>query len=362
MTAWLLVTFVLVGGLVWLSRSAYPRALPGVPYKPESAKRLLGDLPDILTYRRMTKETSETLFRICNEIQSPIAQLFFKPFSRPYVVLNDPREVQDILVRRNREFDRAAATASIFQIVLPQCTLAQQTTPKLKAQKRLWSDVMGTGFLRRVVAPRLHDAGIDLVEYWRLKAAKNDGEAFYVYEDFECAALDAIWAAIIGTHLGLIREKMRSMQPDYEAGAAMSAESDVDGVGASAVTGRIIREGIGYINQVVEEVVLSPFPAITRWWIRKRPALLRHRREMEKEIRKVIIASCERFDKAIEAGYGDDEALDTCAMDLVLRREILTAKKKGLPMPTPASDPSFQSELQLLLQAVSWPAIAKLLG
>ncbi|EON99227.1 putative cytochrome p450 protein [Phaeoacremonium minimum UCRPA7] len=283
----------------------------------------------------MTKETSETLFRICNEIQSPIAQLFFKPFSRPYVVLNDPREVQDIL------------------IVLPQCTLAQQTTPKLKAQKRLWSDVMGTGFLRRVVAPRLHDAGIDLVEYWRLKAAKNDGEAFYVYEDFECAALDAIWAAIIGTHLGLIREKMRSMQPDYEAGAAMSAESDVDGVGASAVTGRIIREGIGYINQVVEEVVLSPFPAITRWWIRKRPALLRHRREMEKEIRKVIIASCERFDKAIEAGYGDDEALDTCAMDLVLRREILTAKKKGLPMPTPASDPSFQSELQLLLQAAA---------
>lgn len=350
MAIWLLVTVVLVGGLAWLLRRAYPRPLPGVPYKESSARRLLGDLPDIVSHRRRTQETTEALFRICDELRSPIAQLFVKPFGgRPHVVVNDPREVEDILVRRSREFDRAAGTARIFAIVMPRCTLAQQTTPALRAQKRLWSDVMGAGFLRRVVAPRLRDAAADLVEFWRLKAAAGAGEPFWVYEDFECAALDAIWAAVIGTHLGLVHEEMRRIQPGHET-SAPEFDSDAAKV---ATSGRIIRDGIGYINHVVEKLVITPFPPLARWWMQSQPTLRRHRREMEQEIREVVNMSCERFNKAIEAGHGDDDALDTCAMDLVLRREILTAKRKGLPMPVPANDRSFQDELQLLLQAVS---------
>lgn len=67
------------------------------------------------------------------------------------------------------------------------------------------------------------------------------------------------------------------------------------------------------------------------------------------EVRDLMRKSCERFER-INTHTEDGEDLDTCAMDLVLRREILTAKRTGnANLSNPTADPAMLQELLLLL-------------
>ncbi len=70
------------------------------------------------------------------------------------IVLEDPREIEDILVRRNKEFDKSSTAIDTMGPIFPLGTLSQRTTPELKAQKRLWADVMSNDFLHTAVAPQ----------------------------------------------------------------------------------------------------------------------------------------------------------------------------------------------------------------
>lgn len=67
-----------------------------------------------------------------------------------------PYEVEDIIVRRNKEFDKAPTGVDILWLMFPHASLSQYTTPELKAQKRLWADTMNVDFLRRTAAPNIH--------------------------------------------------------------------------------------------------------------------------------------------------------------------------------------------------------------
>jgi hypothetical protein len=88
------------------------------------------------------------------------------------------------------------------------------------------------------------------------------------------------------------------------------------------------------------------------------PRYRRFTRLRDAEIRRLMAEACERFQRSGGLGEnGDGEELDTCAIDLVLRREIVMAPKKGLPVPDPSRDPAMLQELLLLLLAVSQPAI-----
>lgn len=43
----------------------------------------------------------------CTKLNSPIVQLFVRPFDRPWVIVSDPDVAYDVLVRRTPlEFDR----------------------------------------------------------------------------------------------------------------------------------------------------------------------------------------------------------------------------------------------------------------
>lgn len=41
------------------------------------------------------------------KLNSPVVQLFLKPFCPPIVVITDQREIQDVVLRRAKEFDRS---------------------------------------------------------------------------------------------------------------------------------------------------------------------------------------------------------------------------------------------------------------
>lgn len=87
-------------------RWALPRPIPGIPYNKDAANSILGDAPDALRFSENSEIVTwmkETLIKL-NE---PMIQVFMKPFSKPWVIVADFREAQDVTSRRTREFDRA---------------------------------------------------------------------------------------------------------------------------------------------------------------------------------------------------------------------------------------------------------------
>lgn len=76
--------------LCW--RAALPKPLPGIPYNHKSAKRILGDLPDAVTLKAAAGGFLAFLGSRCEELGSPIVQVFMKPMSRPFIVVRDSRE------------------------------------------------------------------------------------------------------------------------------------------------------------------------------------------------------------------------------------------------------------------------------
>ncbi|KAH8900487.1 cytochrome P450 [Thozetella sp. PMI_491] len=287
------------------------------------------------------------MFSIAQRLGSPIAQLLLTSFAaNPIILVDDPREVEDILVRRNREFDRSALTTQFFDTLLPRSTLAQFTTPELKAQKRLWSEVMNVDFLRRVVAPNIRTSAMEIVDLWRLKSSQAPDGQFEVLHDFGHAALDIIWIAVLGSKLGIVRRDIEALRGD-------AREKSPDELQAAA-TGVVLQEAVEYINSTVEKGMSSLWPKAAFWWLQSRAEFRRVKRTADLEVQRLIVAACHRFERlsvGSHTGNGDGAELDTCAMDLVLRREMMAAKKAGIVVPDAAKDPAVLQELLLLLIA-----------
>jgi hypothetical protein len=87
---WAPVAIIVVAYLVY--QAAMPTPLAGIPYKTISASRLLGDLPNMLDYTARTRETVSFFASHCVELNSPITQIFIRPFSKPWVIITDSRE------------------------------------------------------------------------------------------------------------------------------------------------------------------------------------------------------------------------------------------------------------------------------
>jgi hypothetical protein len=85
------VAITVVAYLVY--QATIPTPLPGIPYKTTSASRLLGDLPNLLNYTAKTRQTVSFFASHCVELNSPITQIFIRPFfSKPWVIITDSRE------------------------------------------------------------------------------------------------------------------------------------------------------------------------------------------------------------------------------------------------------------------------------
>jgi len=331
-------------GACWLYWSLFPRPLPGLPHFPESTKRIFGDGPNVKSQGRVLREPSFAMFSLNRKLGVPLFQLLLTSLTTPAIVIDDPREVEDILLRRNKEFDRSTLTTELFSQILPHATLSQVTTPALKAQKRLWSDVMHPDFLRRVVAPNLQTAAMELVELWNLKAERAAGEPFDVSDDFQSTALDAIWVAILGSRIGVLRHEIDKLR----FGKKPNPET--------AATIELVRFAVDKGSRIVDAGVASLWPAITFFIMSFTPSYRRFMRTGYVTVQKLMREACDRYHKLSEKSGddgGDDEGaeLDTCAMDFVLRREIMTAKKEGKPAPDPTNNPAMLQELWLLLLA-----------
>lgn len=152
-----------------LYRAALPRPIPGIPYHKASARSVLGDIPAMLKHTQTTSQVFDWMVAQCVGLNSPIVQIFARPLGRPFVILADFREGQDILMRRIKEFDRSNFMGDSFLGLLPDHHISMPSNETFKKQRRLLSDTMSPAFLQDVVAPQIYATVLDLLELWRVK-------------------------------------------------------------------------------------------------------------------------------------------------------------------------------------------------
>lgn len=137
-------------------RSLLPHPLPGVPYNKPALGNIFGDGLELTKFFLETGEVTLWLTEQIKKHKSPIFQAFIRPFCKPWVVIADFQESQDILLRRTREFDRAPSWADVFSGLVPQGHVHFPTNSAWKAHRRLVQDLMLPAFLNNVAAPAIY--------------------------------------------------------------------------------------------------------------------------------------------------------------------------------------------------------------
>lgn len=327
--------------IIMVFRALYPKPYPGIPHNKDSANRVSGDIPDLVPLISATNEFSNSMFTITTQkLGTPIAQFLFPGIRKPLIILEDPREIEDLLLRRNKEFDKAPMALDIFQPMFPKASLAQYTTPELKAQKRLWADVMTAEFLHKATAPRIHKATLELVELWRLRVSVSNDKPFTIDEDLQNTTLDAIWVSILGDEAGIIEHSIQKLRSEIDGSIPFDA---------TPPRGGFLREEVRYISDTIARISNTPSPK----WAGKietyTPRYQRFRSTVTREISLLMAAAIKRFqDLDVETLNSGDA--DRCMLDLVLRRLVLQSRKNNdAPLADPTKDQNMLDELFIML-------------
>lgn len=351
------ITFVVL--LLWAVLRAYPTPYPGIPYNKHSVKRILGDVPDIVNHINSGQDPASFCITQCHKLNSPIIQLFLRPFSRPFIFLDDDREVENIMAHRTKEFDRAPSTIGVYKPFFRHSSILKQTTPEWRAQRHLWADTMSTDFLHRVAGPKMHKYAMRLVNLLKTRATIADGRPFSIAEDFDLATFDIIWASVLGSDLnGVQNEHLAITEGAHTVQQAKSKNTLA--VMPEVERGPMFRAA-EFFNRTVERTLSSPLPTLYHWIWRCLPTYKKHWAVKEQIMNDLIRNARHRFAYLSEKQLLVDD--DTCAMDLVLRRESLAVQKSATSRvhTAPPTTREIHDELFMFLIAVRIPSFMILL-
>ncbi|RYP91192.1 hypothetical protein DL770_002669 [Monosporascus sp. CRB-9-2] len=178
---------------------ALPKPLPGIPYNKDALKTILGDGAEIRKIRGAGGSARKWFGQQTTRHMSPLVQAFLAPFTKPVLILSDFREAQDILLRRNKEFDRASWTNDSLRGVLPWHHIGMQTAdPQFRRNRELVKDLMTSHFLNTVNAPAIYDGAQIFLDLWRVKAQLAGSRPFQADEDIHAMAFDIIKVVALG--------------------------------------------------------------------------------------------------------------------------------------------------------------------
>ncbi|KAG8160032.1 hypothetical protein KVR01_010669 [Diaporthe batatas] len=343
MSAYGVFILPLVLALLYVAyRAALPKPLPDIPYNRDAAGQLLGDVPEMMGYVKRTKRIFCWLTSLTDRHKSPIVQVFIKPFSYPWVVITDPFESQDILLRRNREFDRAPFFGEVIGGIIPgQHSHKLSSDVQFKRNRALINHLMAPTFIQEVSAPEMYRATEEMIRVWGIKCDMAAGRPFSAHHDLTYLALDAILAALFGLaeEENVTLQRLREMQnwtppPGLEASSTgepvpfPETEDIVPPISAAIIT----------ICMSITENQLSPAPALTAWVSRRFPYMRRAIAVKEEYVGRKIDECIPRVDPASAAAAaassnknsGDNKSPQArSALHSVLLRERDTAAKEG---------------------------------
>lgn len=134
------------------------RPIPGIPYNPEAVSYILGDIPATI------RSNNSWMFWVTQGIthNSPLTQIFMRPFQQPWVLVTDPWLCADISTRRTKEFDKSDVTSELFGPILPGWHLIfRSTDPHFKKNKDLVRELMTPSFINEVSLMRMRRLWFD---------------------------------------------------------------------------------------------------------------------------------------------------------------------------------------------------------
>ena len=308
-------------------RLALPKPLPGIPYNPEAVRSVFGDISPMIKHIKDTQELYSWMTSQNVKLNSPIVQLFTSPMGKPWVVISDFREAQDVLTRRTKEFDKSEWFAKVSGGVMPESHIFMPTNESFKRHRRWIQGVMTPRFLSDVAAPHIYDVCQDLIKLWTLKASLTQGRPFEAHYDVNRAALDAIWTIVFGQESEDSSTTIKTQLQHFSRVKAL----DLSGQKNAAVrlpqaeTPAPIQAVID-LTQSIETSLKSPVPLLAHWALRQTPGMRKAYRIKDGFIKKEIQASLARLNRPSQ-----DDSMVTCAVDDILRREVQLASKEGRP-------------------------------
>ncbi|KAI5368360.1 putative cytochrome P450 [Septoria linicola] len=316
--------FLIILFLIILYHKALPKPIPAIHYDKKSARRLWGDIPDALAHHAKTGESYSSLTKKCIEMQEPIFQVFMRPFSKPWVVLADVREAQDLMTRRTREFDRSDFARDVLIALFPMEQAVLYTDDQWRFKRKLMADAMKPEFLNHAAAPEVYNHTLDMITLWREKMRLAEGRTFDVLQDVQMCTVDTIWAVAFGMSIVACRagaEQLRSveriaMPEDADAVVAMP-EADLPGI-------------FHHLKAIVEscEITFSrPFGRWHHWFaVNFHPSLRRAIKARDEIVNTQITQAWKIYD---EGGASKNDVRIKCALNLIVERESSLLRKEG---------------------------------
>jgi hypothetical protein len=299
-----------------------PKPIPGIPYNKSATRSLFGDIPAMMSYMSRTQEIWPWVVEQTINHQSPIVQVFARPFSKPWVVIADHREAQDILLRRTKEFDRADFTADIFTGLIPDMHISFKSSERrFKLHRNLLKDLMTPAFLHDVAALQIYANNETFVKLWEHKARLAQGHAFRADQDIYNTSLDVIFATTFGLD---VKNSNSQAQLQYirsvEVKVPPSLEDPLEFPHSKTPA---TFEAITTLTDSLETCIKAPFPRFAHWVLRQMPYMRKARADKEKLFTDMITESVARVTLGQQAKRS--------ALDDVLLRETAAAKKEGRP-------------------------------
>ncbi|TLD19847.1 hypothetical protein PspLS_09594 [Pyricularia sp. CBS 133598] len=188
-----------------LYRLALPKPYPGIPHDKKAARSVLGNLPEMLDYMAKNENRIRPWYAEYQQrVGSPLTQFFPTPFSKPFLLLTDFWESQDIQQRRTKEFGRGESLTVFFRYTTPEFHVAlSQDDPRYKANKALVKDSMSPAYLNNLAAPCIYDCAMDLVNHWKFKIPLAGGRPFSAHDDIFGTISDMILASLFAFNSGI---------------------------------------------------------------------------------------------------------------------------------------------------------------
>lgn len=119
-------------------------------------KACLATVPEMMAYVFRTQRVFCWLTSLTTRHRSAMVQAFVKPFgARPWVVVTDPHESQDLLLRRTREFDRSGFFGELIGGILSEQHIQFLSGDvRFRDNRRLINQPHGADLHRRRQRPR----------------------------------------------------------------------------------------------------------------------------------------------------------------------------------------------------------------
>ncbi|OJD32234.1 cytochrome p450 monooxygenase [Diplodia corticola] len=243
--------------------------------------------------------------------------------SLPWVVVTDPFESQDILLRRTKEFDRGSFFGEVIGGILPeQHSWRKSNETRFKENRNLINHLMAPSFITQVSAPEVYNSVCTLMKVWQAKCDMAKERPFSAHHDITYGALDSIFASSFGLAEA---DSITTQRLDAVSRWAPEIRDDQE-TPVEFSDGQIpeIFRAILTLSDSLQVGQLSPSPSLASWVLRKFPYM----RKATAIKDKFISDKVEEAVRSIESG---DVQAHTALHSVLLRERDAAAKQNRPP-------------------------------